>query len=215
VGVGALTNIAGYAIVYGGLRESGLRPGQTIAMTGCTGPFGASAVAIALAMGARRVITAGRNLEVLENYVAKFGPRIFPLVLTGNEAQDTANFQKAVGEGFHLDVTFDMLPASAPFSTARSAINALKFGGTAILMGGLEDEPVQFPYRQMTAKNLTVKAVFMNPVVANVDILGMMDAGLLDPTLLTCKEFRLEQVEEALQWAKTHGGPFDMTVLVP
>ncbi|GJJ76443.1 hypothetical protein EMPS_08802 [Entomortierella parvispora] len=214
VGISALSNIAGYAIVYGGLRDSGLRAGHTIAITGSTGPFGGSAVAIALAMGARRVIASGRNLQVLESYVAKFGPRVYPVVATGDEAKDTANFQKAVGEGFHLDVTFDMLPETAPFSTARAAISALKFGGTAILMGG-EHDSVELPYRQMTGKNLTVKGVFMNPLVANVEILGMIDAGLLDPTLLTCKEFKLEQVEEAVQWAKTHAGPFDMTVLKP
>ena len=63
-------------------------------------------------------------------------------------------------------------------------------------------------------KNLTVKGCFMNPVAANVDILGMLDAGLLDPTLLTYKEFGLDEIEEALQWAKEHAGPFDMTVLV-
>ena len=89
-------------------------------------------------MGARRVIASGRNSQILESYVAKFGPRVQPLIATGDEEQDTANFKKAVGEGFHLDVTFDMLPSPAPFSTARAALNALRFGGTAVLMGGAD-----------------------------------------------------------------------------
>lgn len=209
-----LTSVGTFAVVYGGLLSSDLKAGQTVAITGATGPFGSAAVAVALAMGARRVIASGRNATVLESYKAKFGPRVYPLVATGDEAQDTANFIKAAGEGFQIDVTFDMLPPAAPFHTARAAINALRTGGTAILMGGVQSN-VELPYGVMMSKNLTVKGVFMYPRHATLNLLGMLEAGLLDPTLVAHKEFKLDQVEEAVQWAKNHGGPFDATTLSP
>jgi alcohol dehydrogenase len=191
-----------FAVVYGGLLSSDLKAGQTVAITGATGPFGSAAVAVALAMGARRVIASGRNATV------------YPLVATGDEAQDTANFIKAAGEGFQIDVTFDMLPPAAPFHTARAAISALRTGGTAILMGGVNSN-VELPYGVMMSKSLTVKGVFMYPRHATLNLLGMLEAGLLDPTLVVTKEFKLDQVEEAVQWAKNHGGPFDATTLSP
>ena len=191
-----------------------LRPGDTLAITGSTGPYGASAIAVALAMGARRVIASGRNEATLKSYVEKFGPRVVPLVTTGDEDQDTANFKKAAGEGYAIDVAFDILPPTAPFSTARAAINAVRINGTAVLMGGVRDK-IELPYSHVVFNNLTIKGRFMNPRSAVVELMGMMEAGLIDPTLLEYKTFRLDQIEECLQWAKAHAGPFESAVLLP
>ncbi|GJJ73202.1 hypothetical protein EMPS_05560 [Entomortierella parvispora] len=208
-----LVSLPGYSIPYGGLCDS-LRPGETIAITGATGPFGASTVAVALAMGARRVIASGRNQATLKTYVEKFGPRVVPLVTTGDEALDTANFKKAAGEGYEIDVAFDILPPTAPFATARAAINAVRINGTVVLMGGVQQN-VELPYSQLVFNNLTIKGRFMNSRSNVVELLAMMEAGLLDPTLLEYKTFRLDQIEESLQWARTHAGPFEATVLLP
>ena len=209
-----LTSIGVFSVVYGGLLSADLKAGQTVAITGATGPYGAAAVAVSLAMGARRVIAFGRNAAILESYVAKFGPRVYPLVATGDEAQDTANFKKAAGEGFQIDVTFDMLPPTAPFSTARAAICALRFGGTAVLMGGVQSN-VELPYPVMMINNLTVKGCFMYPRAATLNILGMLESGLIDPTLVDQKTFKLDQAEEAIEWAKNHTGPFESTTILP
>ncbi|GJJ76424.1 hypothetical protein EMPS_08783 [Entomortierella parvispora] len=211
--VHTLASLPGYCISYGGLWDS-LSPGETIAITGATGPFGASTVAVALAMGARRVIASGRNEATLKTYVEKFGPRVVPLVTTGDEAQDTANFKKAAGEGYEIDVSFDILPPTAPFATARAAINAVRTNGTVVLMGGVRAN-IEFPYSQLVFNNLTIKGRFMNSRSAVVQLLAMMEAGLLDPMLIEYKTFCLDQIEESLQWAKTHAGPFEATVLLP
>ncbi|KAG0052151.1 hypothetical protein BGZ83_002924 [Gryganskiella cystojenkinii] len=209
-----LTSITGYGVVAGGLLASGLRAGQTIAMTGATGPFGASAIQVALGLGARRVIASGRNAKTLQSYVSTFGPRVVAHVATGDEAQDTELFKKLAGEGFQIDITFDILPEGAPFSTVRAAINAVRPSGTVILMGGLQT-PVELPYGQIMFNNLTIKGVFMNPREAVVALLGMLDSGLIDPTVLDIKEFSLDQIEEALQHAKNTAGPFNATVVLP
>ncbi|KAG0027143.1 hypothetical protein BGZ81_005844 [Podila clonocystis] len=127
-----------YAVPYGGFTAAGLRAGQTVVVTGSTGTFGASAVAVALAMGARRVIATGRTRKQLDEYVKIYGPRVVPFVPTGDEANDTEAIIRAAGEGFAIDVVFDMLPPVASFGLVRSAIFALRANGTAVPMGGIQ-----------------------------------------------------------------------------
>ena len=43
----------------------------------------------------------------------------------------------------------------------------------------------------------------------------MLESGLLDPTIMDYKTFKLDQIEDGLQWAKHHAGPFEATVLRP
>ncbi|KAF9209986.1 hypothetical protein BGZ59_009865 [Podila verticillata] len=131
-----LTTISNYAVSFGGLYPN-LRPGQTAVITESTGVFGSSAVAVMLALGARRVIASGRNKKQLDEFVTLYGPRVVPVVTTGDVAKNTAAFLKAAGEGFDINVSFDILPPQAGFGAVKSSILALGAGGTALLMGGV------------------------------------------------------------------------------
>ena len=55
-----------HAIPYGGLLAGGLAAGETPLVSGATGNLGSSAVALALAMGAGRVVAPGRNEAALD-----------------------------------------------------------------------------------------------------------------------------------------------------
>jgi len=52
-------------VPYGGFLAAHLEPGETVLVSGATGNFGSAAVAVALAMGAGRVVAPGRNETVL------------------------------------------------------------------------------------------------------------------------------------------------------
>ncbi|KAF9359481.1 hypothetical protein BGX26_012216 [Mortierella sp. AD094] len=209
-----LTSLGNYAVVYGGFLAANFKPGQTVAITGSTGPFGASAVAVALSLGARRVLAAGRNQKQLEEYVAKHGSRVVPVVSTGDEAKDTQLFKEATGEGFVLDLVFDMLPPSAPFTIVRSAISALRFGGTAVLMGGVHAS-AEVPYQQIMMNNITLKGNFMYTRDAPTSLIGLVDAGLLGLNMIKPKIFKLDDIEEAIEWSANHATPYEGTVIVP
>ncbi|MFE7119826.1 alcohol dehydrogenase catalytic domain-containing protein, partial [Streptomyces sp. NPDC057654] len=60
-------------IAYGGLLAGGLAAGETLLVSGATGNLGSSAVAVALAMGAGRVVAPGRNRAVLDLLAERFG----------------------------------------------------------------------------------------------------------------------------------------------
>src|SRR5579883_3258821 len=72
-------------VPYGGLLAASLQAGQTIMVNGATGHFGSAAVAIAVAMGAARVVAPGRNEQVLSTLVRQFGPRVRPVLLPKDE----------------------------------------------------------------------------------------------------------------------------------
>ncbi|KAF9348687.1 hypothetical protein BGX26_012922 [Mortierella sp. AD094] len=203
-----------HSIVYGGFVAGNFKPGQTVAITGSTGPFGGAAVAVALSMGARRVLASGRNKAQLEEYVTKFGSRVVPVVLTGDEAKDTQQFRDAVGEGFAVDLVVDILPPGAPFSIVRSAVSTLRFGGTAILMGGIQAS-AELPYSELMSKDITVKGSFMYKRDAPTALLGLIDAGLLDFNTIETKIFKLDDIEAAIEWSANHATPFKNTVVAP
>lgn len=53
-----------------------LQAGETVVINGATGSFGSAAVAVALAMGAARVIATGRNSAALDALAARYGSRV-------------------------------------------------------------------------------------------------------------------------------------------
>ncbi|KAK3845105.1 MAG: alcohol dehydrogenase zinc-binding domain protein [Linnemannia gamsii] len=209
-----LTSISNYAVPLGGLYPN-LRPGQTIVITGSTGMFGSSAVAVALALGARRVIASGRNKKQLDEFVTLYGSRVVPVVTSGDVAKDTEAFLKAAGEGFDIDVSFDILPPQAAFGVVQSSILALRTGGIAVLMGGLTSS-AEIPYPVIMTKGITVKGHFMYDRSGPTTIIGLADAGLLDlHHRQEPKIFKLDEINEAVEWSAAHPGAFDSTVILP
>ncbi|KAG0021018.1 hypothetical protein BGZ82_011446 [Podila clonocystis] len=200
-----------HAVPYGGFTAAGLRAGQTVVVTGSTGTFGASAVAVALAMGARRVIATGRTRKQLDEYVKIYGPRVVPFVPSGDEANDTEAFVQAAGEGFAIDVVFDMLPPVASFGLVRSAILALR---TAVLMGGVQAN-IELPYFHIMLNNITIKGKFMYHRADPTTLLGLVDAGLLRLDVGENKTFKLAEINEAIDWSAANSGPFSSTIVVP
>ena len=69
-------------VPYGGLLAAGLQAGETLLVNGATGGFGGAAVAVALAMGAGRVIATGeatRGSRISSGDTARaYGRRGFP-----------------------------------------------------------------------------------------------------------------------------------------
>lgn len=75
-------------VPYGGLLAMNLQAGETVLVSGATGNFGSSGVAVALAMGAGCVIAPGRNENMLAELVRRLGSRVRSVNLTGDEAAD-------------------------------------------------------------------------------------------------------------------------------
>lgn len=205
-----------YLVPYGGLLAIDFKAGETLLVSGSTGSFGNATIAVALAMGARCVVAAGRNADRLRRMQERYGERVRIAVLTGDEAADTA-LMKAAAPG-PIDAVLDVLPPSAPATFARAAAMTVREYGRIVLMGGvgmLGGDDLMIPYRWIMRNNITMKGQWMYPPEANALLIGMVQAGLLDLSKPDPVPFTIEQVNEAVAAAAGQGGRAVQAVICP
>ncbi|AEK46050.1 alcohol dehydrogenase catalytic domain-containing protein [Amycolatopsis mediterranei] len=205
-----------HTIPYGGLLAGRLAAGETVLISGATGNLGSSAVAVALAMGAGHVVAPGRNRAALDLLAGRFGARVSPVGLSGDEDRDRAAMAAAaVGP---IDLVLDLLPPRAPSSVARAAAMTVREYGRVVLMGGvgmLGGADFALPYPWIMRNSVTVRGQWMYPRTANAGMIRLVATGALDLTPEDVTRFGLDRVNDAVAHAAAHGGPFDRTVLTP
>ena len=130
-----LTVAARCAVPYGGLLRGRLASGETVVISGATGAYGNAAVLVALAMGAARVVAAGRNSEALAKLAAAIGPRLSTVALTGNAGSHAEALRYAAREPIAL--AFDMVGQASDPSATLSALGSLARDGRLVLMGSM------------------------------------------------------------------------------
>ncbi|WAL64289.1 zinc-binding dehydrogenase [Amycolatopsis cynarae] len=203
-------------VPYGGLLAGGLQPGETVLVSGATGNFGSAGVAVALAMGAARVIAPGRNEAMLAELERRFGTRLRTVRLTGNEDEDRERMKEAAPDG--IDLVLDLLPPAAPTTAVRAAAMTVREYGRVVLMGGvgmLGGDPLALPYPWLMRNNVTVRGQWLCPREASPRLIELVKAGLLDLTGFAITEFALGQANEAVAHAAATGGRFALTALCP
>jgi len=203
-------------IPYGGLESIGFEAGETLLVSGATGHFGSAAVAVALAMGAARVVVAGRNTKRLAALVDRFGARVVPVALSGIEPDDKRRIQRAGNDA--IDCVLDFLPPSASARTARAAMMSVRPKGRVVLMGGIgldgEDDLV-LPYPWFMLNGITVRGQWMYPRASAPRLIALVRAGLLELEAFDITTFPIDDVNAAIEDAAQHPEPFRLTVLCP
>jgi alcohol dehydrogenase len=204
-----------HLVPYGGLRAGGLRPGETVLISGATGNFGGAGVAVALAMGARRVIAPGRNETALTHLRRRFGDRVAPVALTGDPATDDAAMRAA---GEPIDLVLDLLSPAAPASATRAAAMTVREYGRVVLMGGVGlagGDDLRLPYPWLMRNSVTVRGQWMYPRVAVGELVNLVHAGLLDLDQDQITTFPLDAARQAVSHAAADAIPFHRTAIVP
>jgi len=203
-------------VPYGGLLASGLRAGETLVVNGATGGFGSAGVAVALAMGAGKVVATGRNVRALDDLVRRFGPRVRPAPMTGVEADDRRRIvELAAGP---IDCVLDLLPREATASQVRAAALAVRPSGRVVLMGGVGRQggaDLELPYPWLMRNDITVRGKYMYPREAVARMVGLVRAGLIDLAQFDLTEFGLDDVNDAVAHAAANAGPLRLVVLRP
>ncbi|SER11617.1 alcohol dehydrogenase [Pseudomonas sp. NFACC02] len=203
-------------IPYGGWLAAGLAPGETALVSGATGHFGSAAILVALAMGAARVVTPGRNADTLADLVRRFGDRVVPVMLSGDEAGDRDAIV-AAAQG-PIDCVMDILPPAVTTTTVRAAVMAVRPYGRVVLMGGvgmLGGDDLALPYPWLMRNNITLMGQWMYPRTAVATLLGLIRAHLLPLSHFAISTYPLALVNEAVGHAASNAGAFRMTVLQP
>lgn len=209
--VGAWATLQTYLVAVGGFDAIGLRPGETVVVNGATGSFGSAGVAVALAMGAASVVATGRNRQVLDALVHRFGPRVRAAAMCGDEETDRARLLEAAPRA--IDVVLDLLPPAASAAQVRAAVRAVRPYGRVVLMGGVRDE-LAIPYAWLMRNCITLRGQWMVAREAIPRAIALVHGGLLalDADVTA---FPLEQANEAVAHAAETAGPFRATLLRP
>jgi 2-desacetyl-2-hydroxyethyl bacteriochlorophyllide A dehydrogenase len=173
---------------YHAVHESGLQPGDSLAVLGL-GPVGLSAVQIALAAGVAPVMavdTVPARLAMARSFGA------IPVHLKEESPRDVAK-QLTAGRG--VDAAID---AVGHVDALELALRLTRNAGTVVAIGVFA-EPGQIHLGLLWLKGLTLKAGQAN-VIGHVDrVLGMLASGALDPTPLVTHHMSLDDAVEAYE----------------
>ena len=203
-------------VPYGGFLAARLEPGETVLVSGATGNFGSAAVAVALAMGAACVVAPGRNQTVLADLVRRFGPRVRPVTLTGDENEDRQRMMASAPGP--IDCVIDIMPPSVSTTTVRAALMTVRPYGRVVLMGGvnmLGGPGLELAYNWIMRSCITIHGVWMYPPEATVKLVALVRAGLLRLDHYQATTFDLDHLNEAVAHAAADSAPFRMTVIRP
>ncbi len=187
-----------FAVPCGGLIRARLAAGETIIVTGATGAYGSAAVLLAVALGAARVVAAGRNAGKLEALERAGGPRVATVTLSGDIKADAESLRAAAGGGAHM--ALDIVGGAKDPNATLAALRALRRGGRLALMGSL-GVPLPIPYLEVMLNNLEIVGQFMYPRDVFRRLGELTRSGLLDIGAIRTRSFPLEALPAAMEAA--------------
>ena len=189
-----------FAVPYGGLLRGHLAAGETIVVTGATGAYGSAAVLLALALGAGRVVAAGRNSKALDAVAQLGGSRVATVALSGDVEADAKALRAAAGGAAHM--AFDMVGGAQDPNATLAALKSLSRGGRLVLMGSM-GVPLPISYLDVMLNNLEIIGQFMYPQDTFMRLVDLARAGLLDLRAIRARSFPFEALPEAMEAAAT------------
>ncbi len=186
-------------VPYGGLARGRLAAGETVVINGITGAYGTAAALIALALGAGKVVGAGRNRAKLEAIKAALGNRIETVSLAGDVKADAAALREAAGGGAEL--AFDMVGQATDASATLAALASLRRNGRLVLMGSMT-VPLPVNYLQLMGNNIEIIGHFMYGADAHLKVLNLLRTGRLDLTPIKAECFPMPALPQAMEAAR-------------
>jgi alcohol dehydrogenase len=188
-----------FVLPYSGWLRGRLAAGDTAVVTGATGSYGGAAVILALALGAARVVAAGRDPEAL---AAISRDRVIPVRLTGDRAADTTAIRAAADGG--ANVALDLVGGATDPNATLAALHALRRNGRLVLMGSAS-AAIPIDYMAMIVNNWEVLGQFMYPADGYRRLFELVRAGLLDLTTITPHSYALADLPAAIAAAAKVG----------
>lgn len=204
-----LATLGKFIVSYGGLRRGAFRPGETLVVHGATGYFGSAAVLLGLALGASRVVAAGRNTTALERLASSRGDRVRPVVMSGDVETDVQRLRDACDGG--ADMAFDIVGRANSANGTLASLRCLRRGGRLVAMGSL-GPALPIDYNELMLNDWTITGQFMYDRDAYPNLLNLVRAGLLDLSAVNLTTYPLAELPAAIDAAAGMSG-LDCTVV--
>jgi alcohol dehydrogenase len=200
-----------FAVPYGGLIRARLVAGETVIVSGATGAYGSAAVLLAVALGAARVVAAGRNASKLDAVQRAAGPRVATVTLSGDVKADAESLRAAAGGG--ADAALDIVGNAQDANATLAALRALRRGGRLALMGSM-GVPLPISYLEVMLNNLEILGQFMYPRDVFSRLCDLARSGLLNIDAIRTRSFALDALPAAME-AAAHAGGLECIVVKP
>lgn len=186
----------------GGLLRGRLEPGETLVINGATGAYGSAGVHVALAMGAARVVAAGRNPAALARLDEL--DRVRAVRLTGDADTDAGALRAAAGGP--VPCALDLVGGAATPDSTLATLAALGRRGRLVLMGS-SAVPLPVDYTRLMITQREIIGNFMYPDSAPARLLQLVAAGLLDLERIPMITRPLADLEAAMDEAARPDAP--------
>jgi len=186
---------------YHALKRAGVHYGSTVLINGATGTIGTSAVLLALAMGASKIIAVANKKDRLQR-LKQLNPTIIE-TLSLLDGETTGKIRELTDEK-GVEAYVDCLSYVDTSSTQQNLF-AVKKGGTIVCLGGATGSlTVPYGFLLGTEINLTGSIWFHTYEV--YEMLSLIASGRLNLEPTETKSFPLEQINEAIQMAGSRLG---------
>ncbi|BGP39988.1 hypothetical protein JCM10450v2_003968 [Rhodotorula kratochvilovae] len=200
---------------YGALKKAGVGPGSTLLINGVTGTLGVAAVAIALGLGASKILGVGRNrdrLSALERLSTTEGR----VVTRSSEGGDLVEWVARETGGVGVDAMYDCLGNGGDASvTSELILRATRRGGRAVLAAGGAEGQISQSYAEAMGRDVAVFGSMWFSDAELTELVKLIGAGVVDLSFLEHKRFALDEVNEALDFVGDRPGGFTNVVVVP
>lgn len=190
-----LSRLGWFGTAHSAFAKTDFKPGQSVAILGATGLVGVSAVLVALAMGASRVVAVGRNPDRLKAFDA-LDPRV--TVST-----------KPPGPDNPVDLLIGAMSDKTAF---ESSLAGVRRNGSAVILASL-DGPITLS--GLVTRDVTVLGSLWFPRPVAGALTEMIAAGTLPVDRIRSHAYPLDRIGEALARVENGVAPFEQVVLHP
>ena len=179
-------------------------PGKTLLINGITGTLGLGAVAVALALGVKKILGTARNKDFFQK-VQDMGPEgRIEILESGSEP--VKEWSQRVTDGQGVDIVLDALAPGAPAEPLVEGFKSLNRGGRLVDIGAVQgDVPLDLFWA--LSNDITIIGSSWFTTQQSQAMVDMAGAGLLDLGFYEHKVYPLEQVNKAVDdTSSRHGG---------
>ena len=197
---------------YRALKTAQCGPGKVVLINGITGTLGLGVVALALALGAKRILGTARDTALFQQVeaLAKDG-RINILELGTKDIQQWVT-EQAANAG--IDIVIDAFGGGAPAEPVQQALRSLKRGGCMVNIGAVKDEvPVDLFW--VLSNNIRIIGSSWFTTGESQKMASMVEQGALDLSFFENEKFSLKDVNRAIAMTDQRHGGFSNYVVNP
>jgi alcohol dehydrogenase len=182
---------------YAAFAKTNFQPGQSVAVLGATGLLGVSAVLVALALGAERVVAVGRSAERLAAF-------------EGLDARiETANAPPGPDDRVDLAVSAMAGSDSQPL---EASLGGLKRYGSLVVLASIDTPP---RISGLVTRDVTVRGSLWFPRTSPARLVRLIASGALPLERIRSHSYPLDEIDAALAHSATVLTPFEQVVVCP